>query len=404
MNVLYYHQHFSTPKGSTGTRSYEFAKKLIKNGHSVTMICGSYWIADTGLSESFKNGKRSGLVDGINVVEFDLSYSNTDSFIKRTLIFLQYSWQGIKIALVQDYDVLFATSTPLTAGIPSIFAKIFRRKPFVFEVRDLWPELPKAMGVITNPIVLKLMDWLETISYNSSTVCIGLSPGIVEGIKKKAPEKIVKMIPNGCDLYLVEKKIKRQNNDQFIAVFTGAHGIANGLNAVLDAAKILIQNGRDDIQLQFIGDGLLKSKLVNRAKNEGLSNCTFLDPMPKMDLFDHLNNNATVGLMILDNVPAFYYGTSPNKFFDYLSLGLPVINNYPGWLEELILQHQCGIAVPPDNPEAFADGLITLKDNPDLWKIMSKNARQLAENEFDRSRCCKQFVDVLESVLTQCSV
>ena len=103
--------------------------------------------------------------------------------------FLRYSWQGIKIALKEKYDILFATSTPLTAGIPGIFAKIFRRKPIIFEVRDLWSELPKAMGVITNPIILKMMGCLERLPYKMATACIGLSPGIIEGIKRKEKQK-----------------------------------------------------------------------------------------------------------------------------------------------------------------------------------------------------------------------
>lgn len=398
MHVLYFHQHFSTPQGSTGTRSYEFAQKLIERGHSVTIVCGSYWIADSGLTTDFINGRRSGIVAGINVIELQLHYSNSDNFLQRSLIFLRFSWLGIKIALKEEYDIIFATSTPLTAGIPGIFAKLFRRKPFIFEVRDLWPELPKAMEVITNPIILKLMDWLESITYRSASACIGLSPGIVNGIKKNVHDKKVIMIPNGCDLNLVQNRLNRKNKPGNVAVFTGAHGLANGLDAVLNAAKVLIEKGRQDISIQFIGDGLLKPKLEERVKNEGLTNCKFLEPMSKNDLFTYLKENASVGLMILDNIPAFYYGTSPNKFFDYLSLGLPVINNYPGWLAEIITQNRCGIAVPPDNPEAFADSLIKLKDNPDLREKMGKNARRLAENEFDRNRLGERFADVLESV------
>ena len=404
MHVLYYHQHFSTPKGATGTRSYEFARTLIERGHSVTMVCGSYWIADSGLTGEFVHGIRSGTVSNIKVIELELQYSNADSYIRRSIIFLRYSWYGVKIALKEKYDLVFATSTPLTAGIPGIFARLFRNKPFIFEVRDLWPELPKAMGVITNPVILKLMNWLETITYQMATICIGLSPGIVKGIKKKAPSKKVIMIPNGCDLSMVEKPMFKKNKKEFIAVFTGAHGIANGLDAVLDAAKILLEKGHQDITIQFIGDGLLKPKLENRVQSEKLTNCTFLDPIPKNDLFAYLKESASIGLMILANVPAFYYGTSPNKFFDYLSLGLPVINNYPGWLAELITQNQCGIAIPPGAPETLAAGLITLKNNPDLWEKMSRNARQLAENEFARDRLSGQFVKELEFVFTPCTV
>ena len=121
----------------------------------------------------------------IKIIELELNYSNKNSFLKRTFIFLKYSFFGLKIVLKSDYDILFSTSTPLTAAIPGIFSKLFYKKPFIFEVRDLWPELPKAMGIITNPIVLKSMDILGTIAYKSANACIGLSPGIVNGILKK---------------------------------------------------------------------------------------------------------------------------------------------------------------------------------------------------------------------------
>jgi len=182
-----------------------------------------------------------------------------------------------------------------------------------------------------------------------------------------------------------------------VAVFTGAHGMANGLDAVLDAAHVLLRRGRRDIVLAFIGDGKLKPRLVARAEKEGLTNCLFLDPMPKNKL-NQVVSCCDVGMMILDDVPAFYYGTSPNKFFDYISSGLPVLNNYPGWLAELIGEHRCGIAVPPRNPEAFADALCELADNPDLRREYGRNARLLAEQMFSRDRLANQFVDWLEKV------
>ncbi len=154
MKILYFHQHFSTPQGSTGTRSYEMARKLIARGHQVTMICGSYQLASSGLSEK-PSGIRRGLVDGIDVIEFPLPYSNSDSFLKRTSTFLKFSLKSSFFPFKENFDLLFATSTPLTAGIPGILMKLFRSEKFVFEVRDLWPELPREMGVISNPALLK---------------------------------------------------------------------------------------------------------------------------------------------------------------------------------------------------------------------------------------------------------
>ncbi len=397
MKVLYFHQHFSTPAGATGVRSYHMASALITAGHEVTMVCGSYGVGSTGLSGPFKNKLRSGTVDGIEVIEFDLAYSNTDSFLTRSLSFMFYAWKSTRLALAEDYDVVFATSTPLTAGIPGIAARWVRRKPFVFEVRDLWPELPREMGVITNPFVLFALSCLEWASYRSASRCIGLSPGIVEGIKRRvARADLVHMIPNGCDLETFGPDVERAwrpegvEPDDLLAVFTGTHGIANGLDSVLNAAAVLKGRENSRIKIVMIGHGKLKPALMARAELEGLDNCIFIDSVPKQRLAGLLAG-ADVGLMILANVPAFYHGTSPNKFFDYLASGLPVINNYPGWLASMIESNHCGYVVMPDDAQAFADALEAAEANREALVAMGGNARALGARDFDWKSLTGQF-------------
>lgn len=396
MKILYFHQHFSTPKGSAGIRSYAMAQSLIRNGHHVTMVCGSFGAGQTGLTQAFDKGVRKGNVDGIDIIEFELPYSNSLSFLKRILIFLSFAFKSIKIAFTEQYDVLFATTTPLTAGIPGIFAKWLRRKPFVFEVRDLWPELPKAMGVIKNPIILWMMSVLEWVSYCSADRLVGLSPGIVEGIKKRgvAPEKIAS-IPNGCDLDIFAQEHEPWRpadvkSTDLMAIFTGTHGLANGLGAVIEAAAELQKRGRDDIKLVLVGDGMQKKTLVEQASQRQLTNIVFHDPVNKTKLAG-LMASADIGLQILANVPAFYYGTSPNKFFDYIAAGLPVLNNYPGWLAELIENQKCGFAVAPENPQAFADALEYAADHREILVQMGKNAQQTAQAQFNRQDLSQQF-------------
>lgn len=265
------------------------------------------------------------------------AYSNADGFLKRGLTFVKFALRSIGLAFTEQYDVLFATTTPLTAGIPGIFARWLRGKPFVFEVRDLWPELPRAMGVIRNPLVLWAMGVLEWMSYRSAHRLVGLSPGIVEGIAHRGvPRDRIASVPNGCDLGIFAGDVQpwrpaKVRATDLTAVFAGTHGMANGLDAVLNVAVELKHRGRDDIKLVLIGQGKLKAGLQARAARDGLDNVVFHDPVNKAKLAG-LMAATDLGLQILANVPAFYYGTSPNKFFDYIAAGLPVLNNYPGWL------------------------------------------------------------------------
>lgn len=397
MHVLYFHQHFSTPLGSAGIRSYEMAKKLVERGHKVTMVCGSYGGANTGLESQFLKGKRKGIVEGIEVIEFDLAVSNSDGFIKRSMTFLKYAFKSIGVALTKKYDVIFATTTPLTAGIPGILARWLRGKYFVFEVRDLWPELPKEMGVIKNPLMLAAMSALEWCSYRSAHRCIGLSPGIVEGIKKRGVKTSkVEIVPNGCDLTIFSGNVSAWrpegvSDTDLMAIFTGTHGQANGLNSLLNAAAELRHRGRTDIKLVLIGQGRLKAELKERAEIEQLNNVIFLDPVNKAKLSE-LMRAADIGLQLLANVPAFYYGTSPNKFFDYISAGLPVLNNYPGWLAAMIKDNKCGYVIEPDNAVVFADALEHAANNKELLPKMGLRALTLAKRDFNRSNLADKWV------------
>lgn len=177
-----------------------------------------------------------------------------------------------------------------------------------------------------------------------------------------------------------------------MAVFTGTHGMANGLDAALDAAAELQKRGRDDIKLVFVGQGKLKAELVSRAKKEHLVNVIFHEPVNKAKL-SGLMKSADVGMQLLANIPAFYFGTSPNKFFDYISAGLPVLNNYPGWLSKMIQKYECGFSIPPEQPKLFADALEEAAENKEALKSMGNRARLLAESEFDRHKLADKWVD-----------
>jgi glycosyltransferase involved in cell wall biosynthesis len=261
------------------------------------------------------------------------------------------------------------------------------------------------MGAIKNPVVLTLMDWLEFVSYRSAHRLIGLSPGRVRGITRRGvPAERVTMVPNGCDLTLFADRAtpwrpEGVRPDDLMAVFAGTHGVANGLDAALNAAKVLKSRGRSDIKIVLIGDGALKEALVARAVREGLDNVVFCAPVDKARL-SGLMATTDVGLQLLANIPAFYYGTSPNKFFDYIAAGVPPLINYPGWLAEIVRDQRCGYAVPPDDAEAFADALVQAAAHGEELRRMGERSIALARAQFDRARLGSEFVAWLQRAAT----
>ena len=409
VRIAYFHQYFSTPAGSTGTRSYEMARRMVLRGHSVTVICGRLPDGVPLQQTDYVRGRRLNHLDGIDVIELDLQSNNRDSFSKRTWTFVRFCLRSIKEALTLDYDVIFATSTPLTVAIPGIAAKLLRGKTFVFEVRDLWPELPRAMGVIRNPLVLWLMGGIERAAYACADGLVGLAPGISRGLARfgKPLDRIV-TVPNGCDLDDFGRngpgwRPEAIADARFLAVFSGTMGLANRVEAALDAAALLKQRGRTDIHILLVGDGRQRDAMAERVAQEGLTNVTIHPQVPKTQIHGLLRS-ADVGLQLLANVPAFYYGTSPNKFFDYIASGLPVLTNYPGWLGDLINENRCGAVVEPDNPGAFADALMRLADDREELRRMGERARTLAEREFSRSDLAAKLIDFLEKLYQEESV
>ncbi len=413
MHIIYFHQYFCTPKGSGSTRSYFIAKALVESGHKVKVVCLNDKRACSGLNNSFKFGFRKGIVEGIEVVEINLPYSNNLNLLRRSIAFLNFSLICSAIAVISKCDLIYATSTPLTIAIPAILGKILRGRKFIFEVRDLWPELPKALGIVTNSFVLFLLESLERIAYYYADICIGLAPGICDGIARKGFKKEnIYLLPNASDINLFSplKSNKKKNpklipslrkyikTNSFIAAFTGAHGIANGLELLIEVAQELERRDRKDIILIFIGEGICKEKLKNKVLRNNLTNCFFIPSIPKEKLAEILRDCVDVGLMVLKNIPEFYEGTSPNKFFDYISSGLPIINNYPGWISRYIKKYNIGIAVNPDDYIDFADALITLADNRENLNIKSINSRKLAIEKFSCDNLSKNVVDLIEKL------
>lgn len=388
MKILYLHQYFQTPLDAGGTRSYVIAKHLISLGHEVKMV---YLTTDRARKDYNDN------YEGIKLIKLNFNYSNKQSFFKRALVFIKFSLKTCSIVLKEDYDIIYATSTPLTIGIPALLAKLIRRKKYIFEVRDLWPELPRAMGVINNKLIYHILKMLEISCYKYADVCVGLSPGIIEGITKYVPHKKTVLISNYSNTDFFKPKTNFNVNKKIKLIYAGAFGLANGIDNILNEAKRLLDLGydKDSFQFDFYGTGIKQQDLINRVKNENLTNCKFHDSVPKFKL-KKIFHDYDMGIMSLENIKAFHYGTSPNKFFDYISSGLPVICNYDGWIKDLIEEYNIGIATNPNVKDDFSKKLISLLNNKKTLETHSINSRNLAEKEFSDKEQLKKISKVME--------
>ena len=400
MRILYIHQYFNTHQEAGGSRSYSLAKALVDHGHSVIMLTSNR----QNCQFPFKTESD---IDGIKVIYIKNRYSNNMGFLRRIWSFIQFTFISLIVVVrLRHIDLVFATSTPLTVGIPGMIYKRIYRLPFVFEVRDLWPDLAIAMGILKNSAVISLSRWLERKTYQESNHIISLAPGITDSIIRRGiqPQRIT-MIPNGCDIELFTHNFGTSpadwpfEPDDFILLYAGTHGLANGLQWVIDLAIETKYRQKDKIKFVLIGNGMTKAGLIRQKEEHRLNNVIFLDPIPKCELVKYFAA-ADMGMQLLANIPDFYYGTSPNKFFDYLAAGIPVLNNYPGWIAELIRKWHCGIVVKPDDFDDFFNQIKLVIDNRELLKVMGARAQELAISMFHRDQLSSNFVEVLETVFS----
>lgn len=406
MHILYLHQYFATLKGVTGTRSYEFSKCLVKKGHSVTMITSGLNNNEFPVQPGNKYTKLE--VDGINVVPIAAAYNNPNvgtgmSGYKRMIEFYRFAQLATKVGSQLDKpDVVFATHTPLTIGLAGIKLSRYFDVPFVFEVRDLWPEALINVGALINPLAIWWLRRMAKKIYAAANRIVALSPGMKEGIiRAGVPEEKITVIPNSSDLELFHPDLDGSASrsrlglgNRFAAIYFGAMGLANGLEYAIEAARILAERKNDNIVIVLHGNGGKRPELEKMAQSYKLSNVIFSDLVP--DKTEVARIIAACDACLTIYRAAQEQTWSPNKMFDALAAGKPVLINVPGWLGDTIESNKCGQYVDSANPQALADALEKLSANPKLCKQMGKNARSLAEREFARNK----LADKLEAILS----
>lgn len=394
MKILYIHQYFNIPQGSGCTRSYWIAEQLIRRGHQVTMITAA---------RGQKNAK-SEMVDGIHVVYVKNRYSNYMSPWRKVLSFVNFVRLATQAAMkVKEVDMVYATSTPLTVGAIALFLRRVRGWRYVFEVRDLWPEFPIQIGAVRNPVLIKMLRWLERRIYQKAEHIVALSPGMKEGvIKAGTPAEKVSMIPNMSkpDQFWPREKneeVARQfaiDITKFNVIHFGSMGPANGLSYMIEAAKCLKDRGDDTVRFIFMGSGATEPVIKKQAEQYGLTNVFFIGRQP-MVVVSEVVNLCDASITTFLNLPVLQTN-SPNKLFDSLSAGKPIIVNSAGWTKEMVEKNDCGFFADPEKPSDLADKLLLYKDDQITLERWGKNARRLSIEVYDKDILTAQVAEVIE--------
>lgn len=404
MRIIYLHQYFKTPAMSGGTRSYEMARRLVKRGHDVHVITSR-----TDVSVSVI-GWETEVIDGINVHWLPVEYSNSMGFFRRVFAFSRFAGVAGRYAAKLAGDVVFASSTPLTIAIPGVKTARALNIPLVFEVRDLWPEIPIALGVLKSPITKFLAYRLEHWAYRNASRIIGLSPGMCTGIARTGyPAERISCIPNSSDIELFStsnetgEEFRRSRpwlQEKPLVVYAGTFGKVNGVGYLVEMAKHALHNNANVVFLA-VGDGAERDMVKEKANREGVLNKNFfIEPaIPKSEMPALLNAATVTTSVVINNVAL--WDNSANKFFDSLAAGRPVFVNHGGWQAELLEETGAGFDVPPDNPKLATECLLRFLNDADRVHASGEAALQLATSRFSRDALAEQLENVLELSLAE---
>jgi len=401
MYILVIHQYFLDKNQGGGTRFNQFAKYWTEAGHNVTVIAG---MVDYTTGQKLDKWKGKFMVEeneqNVTVIRTHVSEQYNKSFLGRLWGYFSFTFSAslALLKLKERPDIVIATSPPLFIGIPGFIAKILFRIPFIFEVRDLWPESAIETGILKNKIIINMSYWLEKVIYRRANAINVLTPAFRKAlIDKGIPEEKVWMIPNGADMDLFKNEkvysdIRAEYDwtNKFVILYIGAHGVANNLEQLVFTAEKL-EKQLPQVLIVCIGDGMEKAKLINLVKEKRLQNVSFIPPQPKEKIKDFVYA-CDVGIAVLKKIDVFKT-VYPNKVFDYMACAKPVILGIDGVAKDLVVnQAKCGIYCEPENVDEIVDAIKTYYNHHELRRQHGENGFNFVKNNFNREVLARNYL------------
>lgn len=400
--MLYLVNQFAVaPDQPGGTRHFEMAREFVRRQLLTTIVASDLNLSTRCYLRRADVSNRRYLRETVDGVDFAWlpagNYEANDwrRAFSMAIFSMHVFWFLIR-APMPPGTVVIGSSPHLLAAVAARFAAFVRRVPFVLEVRDLWPESLRVSGARPGPLypVLRLV---ADVLYRTSQAIVVLAAGNLDRIAERGADRaLIHYVPNGVDPSVFDgaevAPLPQVPEGRRAFIYAGAHGPANGLDLVLAAAAELQRRGDDRIHVVLVGDGPSKKELVAAARNGAISNVSFLDPVPKSQIPGLMK--ASVGaIMPLADVELFRYGVSPNKLFDYLCSGLPVITNVPGDVARIVMESKAGIVVAPGDPTGLADAMVRVLEGE-----VDGNGRDWVLKHHDRGRLAAELAAVVRSV------
>lgn len=404
MKILLINQAFVSPDEPGHTRHFEMAKFLQTRGHELVIVA-----SDLNYQTGKRTIERKGIfaeqnIEGVKILRSYIYPALHHSYFWRVISFFSFMFSSIYTAFqVKDVDLILGTTPPIFQAVSAWFVALIRRKPFLLEVRDLWPEFGVSMGVLKNPLVIGLARWLEKFLYNRATHILVNSPAYKDYmISKNVPENKITFIPYGTDIDMFNPKIdgssirKELNTENhFVVLYAGALGQANDIDTILRAAERL--NANNKIRFVLFGDGKERERLQHKASQMKLSNVIFAGVRPKKEI-PQVIASADVCLAILQDIPMFRT-TYPNKVFDYMAAGRATVLVIDGITRDLIESSYGGVFVQPNDDKGLADTVLDLSQNADIVKQMGLNAREFLVGHLNRIDKLNETLTLLEKLV-----
>jgi len=404
-NIAYLHQYFRFPNEPGGTRSYDLARGFVAKNYKVEIIT-------TTSDIQYKNGRRWNSIqrEDLLIHYIYLPYSNKLSYFKRSIIFFQFFWFSTIKLLSLKPDLVLATSTPLTIGIPALIKKVFHGTSFIFEARDIWPEAVIAIGAIRSKVLQRLLYWLEGVIYRNAKAIIPLSSDMKYSIVSRYPqllEKPVQVIENISEINRFQNISSKRSSilkeklgfiPRFTILYAGTFGKVNGIEYVIQLAEKIITID-PSIVFVLIGNGAEKNNIMKSAKEKNLlhKNVFILDAITKNEL-PQLYYEANMGSSFVIDLKELW-ANSANKFFDTLAAGRPILINHHGWQEEIIRKDNLGYVLPPrHSPESINEFVLYTK-NEDLQIRQKENALKKAIESYSLEIAVKKYTMVFSEIL-----